>query len=348
MKHSFLKKAAAFIMSLSILAPAASAQTVKTDRSVRDPCILNDNGAYYMYGTGLAWPGYGCSVSTDLKNWSEPFPVFIPGDDFDGDGDYWAPECHFYKGAYYLFATYHSAKTGHRGVAVFRSDSPAGPFTMISDGHVTPAEHDSIDGTLYVDKDGVPWMIYVSEWTSNSDGKGDMAAVKLKDDLTAADGQPVLLFRADAPIWNDSGVTDGPWLYTTSSGRLIMLWSSFKDGNYCVGIAYSLDGRPDGIWRQQPVTLYSKRGSFTNDGGHGMLFKTADGRLMLSIHSPNSSSEGNPTTAMFLETEDIGDTLVLKDSTGALTKLFLKAYYLAADIFKPLIRFFSTQFSSAC
>ncbi|MBQ6932696.1 MAG: hypothetical protein IJN38_11265 [Clostridia bacterium] len=32
----------------------------REDIGIRDPCILVSNDKYYMYGTGAAWPGYGC------------------------------------------------------------------------------------------------------------------------------------------------------------------------------------------------------------------------------------------------------------------------------------------------
>lgn len=339
MKKSFsvYKKITAVIIMLAMLTAGAAAECLKTDKSVRDPCILLADGTYYMYGTGLSWPGYGCSTSTDLVHWSANEPVFTPPADFDGDTDFWAPECHYYNGSCYLFATYHSKSTGYRGVGVFRAASPAGPFELISDGHVTPKDHDAIDGTLYIDKNGDPWMVYVNEWTSNADGIGDMAAARLSEDLTHFVSEPKLLFRAKDAHWAKDGVTDGPWLYRTSNGRLIMLWSNFTDKGYVVGIAYSSNGEITGKWRQQPQLLYqSGMGGGTEDGGHGMLFTDKNGQLTLSIHSPNGSREDCPTTAVFLPVTDIGDTLVLKDGTSKADILGLKIFYALADFFDPI------------
>jgi hypothetical protein len=42
-----------------------------------------------------------------------------------------------------------------------------------------------------------------------------------------------------------------------------------------------------------------------NDGGHGMIFRAFDGRLLLAIHQPN---EGK-SRARISEIEDTGDTL---------------------------------------
>lgn len=284
----------------------------REDIGIRDPCILVSNGKYYMYGTGVVWNGYGCYVSEDLENWSEPQRVVTLPEGHTADGDYWAPECVEYNGMFYLFATYHDSVLNHRGTAVFRSESPLGPFEQISDGFATPDDWDSIDGTLYVDKDGQPWMVFVHEWTSTDDGIGRMCVAKMSDDLSSLISEPQEIFRADdGRCGMDRQVTDGPYIYTCRDGKLIMLWSNVADNGYAVGMAEcdSIDGE----WKQQPRLLFHRDISGTDyDGGHGMLFETTDGRLMLSVHSPNSSGEGYHETAMFYEVVETDGTLMLK------------------------------------
>ena len=315
----------------ALCGPALAAAFTDTGVRVRDPFVLRHEGVYYMYGTGLAWNGYGCVYSSDLKNWSAPVKVYEPEGACDGEADWWAPECHYYNGSFYLFATYRSAATGKRGVAVFRSASPLGPFAIVTDGHVTPKDHDAIDGTLYVDEDGQPWMVYVGEWTSNADGVGDMMAAKLSDDLSRFVSDPILLFRGTDAPWAKGRITDGPFLYKTKTGRLLMLWSNGNKDGYCVGVAWSSNGRVDGRWYQQPWELY-KAAKTNADGGHGMLFTGPDGALTLSVHSPNESSEAHPTTAIFIPVADIGDTLVTKDRDTPPVRLFYRLYYTFARL----------------
>lgn len=310
---------------------AAAAEISDTGIHARDPYVLEYHGVYYMYGTGIAEAGYGCVYSKDLKAWSEPVTVFAPDEDFDGVGEWWAPECHYYKGAFYLFASYHSAASDKRGTAVFRADNPLGPFEIISGGHITPKDRDCIDGTLYVDENGQPWMVYVGEWTSNEDGIGDMMAAKLSDDLTAFVSEPILLFRGDAPRERTASITDGPFLYQTKNGRLILLWSYFGKTGYCVQIAYSSNGSIDGKWRQQPSCLYQQTDKHA-DGGHGMLFTGPDGTLTLAVHSPNFATEGNPTTAIFVPVDDIGDTLVTAEENHIFVRLGYRVYYLMITV----------------
>ena len=186
----------------------------REDINIRDPFILTDreNGVYYLYGTSgdarrkeLGY-GFDVFVSRDLEEFSEPTVVFSPSDGFWGKYDFWAPEVHFYKGKYYMFASF-KADGKCRATHILRSDSPMGPFVPVSDTPATPAGQECLDGTLYVE-DGIPYIVYSHEWLQVKDG--EMCARRLSDDLTEAVGEPILLFRASGPSWakaiNDDGV----------------------------------------------------------------------------------------------------------------------------------------------
>lgn len=295
--------------------------------NIRDPFVLLYDGVYYMYGTGCAPRGYGCWTSSDLKFWDGPFTVYSFAADSDFDGCAWAPECHYYNGSFYLFATYKSKESGKRGVSVFKSESPLGPFEEITGGHITPHGHDAIDGTLYVDKSGQPWMVYVGEWTSNEDETGDMMCAKLSEDFTRFDSEPKLLFRATDAKWAKGKITDGPFLYNTSDGGLLMLWSnSARSGGYSVGIAFSKNNEVDGKWIHPLWALYKRNRRNAYDGGHGMIFTDKDGRLLMAIHSPNSETDGVREHAVFVELEDIGRTVVAATGkSDAFSRFFASA-----------------------
>jgi len=93
-------------------------------------------------------------------------------------------------------------------------------------------------------------------------------------------------------------VTDGPFLYRTTAGKLLMIWSSFGAGGYATGIAVSASGKVRGPWTQVPEPL------FATDGGHGMIFRRFDGQWMLTLHQPNRSPDER---ARLFELEDTGD-----------------------------------------
>jgi FMN-dependent NADH-azoreductase len=62
-------------------------------------------------------------------------------ENFHGIKDlFWAPECHYYKGNFYIFTSVYSNKTNHRCISVYRADNPMGPFVDIADGCICPKD----------------------------------------------------------------------------------------------------------------------------------------------------------------------------------------------------------------
>lgn len=271
---------------------------------LRDPCVIKADGVYYMFGTG--WSGYK-SETLDGKWESLGCVVEWPE---DTDGDCWAPEVYEYNGAYYMFTTYRSKETGYRGCAIFRADNVAGKYKLHSNGHVTPKDADAIDGSLYIDRDGQPWMVYVNEWTSTEDGIGRFSCAKLSSDLTEFISEPIELFRADDAAWCRSAVTDGCWIYECQDGSLLMLWSSWDEYGYCVGLARSASGDITGPWEHLDDRLYSQKMTGRYDGGHGMLFTDYDGKLWMSIHSPNNMQPRRGEKPIFIPLKEENNLLV--------------------------------------
>ena len=277
---------------------------------IRDPFVLVHEGKYYMYGTfgPECWSEnpshFDVYVSEDLENWSEPVCCFDPPEGFWGTKNFWAPEVHEWKGKFYLFASFKS-KTHCRGTAILRADSPMGPFLPHSEGAITPADWECLDGTFYVSKEGKPYMVFCHEWVQVGDG--EMWAMPLTEDLKAAAGDMKLLFRASEPAWvksitkNSTGlvgyVTDGPFMWRTPDGTLLCLWASFSDGGYTEAIAVSDNGEIDGKFIHiEPL--------FKRDGGHGMVFRAMDGQMYLTLHSPNRTPDERPVFRKLTEKPD--------------------------------------------
>lgn len=273
---------------------------------LRDPCILVVDDVYYAYGTN--WKLYK-NTSGDLSGpWKQIKNIVEVPEDVDTNK--WAPEVHVYNGAYYMFTTYLSKTTGHRGCTIMKSDSPEGPFVEITNGHITPKDWDAIDGTLYVDPEGQPWMVFVHEWTSTKDGIGTFAAAKLSEDFTHFISEPFEMFAANEPAWATAQVTDGCWMYTTKEGELLMLWSNFEPAGYAVAIARSSNGRLDGEWIHEEKQLYSYNFTGEHDGGHGMIFTDLNGQMYLSMHSPNTDTSSRKATPTFIPIVEKNGTLV--------------------------------------
>ena len=313
---------------LMILGCSPTSKTWKLeDIRIRDPFVLADASTqtYYLYAQmdnridkKEDTKGVEVYKSRDLRTWEGPYPVLVLPDSFWARDMVWAPEVHEYFGAYYLFVTLTSADSmpavagrppqRKRGTHVFVAESPEGPFAAFSDQPHTPPDWMALDGTFWKE-DYQPWMVFCREWWQIEDGT--MELVKLKKDLSDVDGEPMTLFTAHSAPWvraidhaNSSGyVTDGPFLYQTKENHLLMIWSSFGDNGYAIAIAQSASGEITGPWIHQKNLL------FAENGGHGMIFKTFDGHLMLVLHQPNSSPNER---ASFYELVDTGVSLQLK------------------------------------
>jgi hypothetical protein len=263
--------------------------------NIRDPYVLLHEDRYYLYGTRSesCWgeaDGFDCYVSADRENWEGPVEIFHRPEGFWADRAYWAPECVYYRDAFFLITTLGAADR-KKGVYVLRSDSPLGPFAPYG-VCLTPEDWSCIDGTLFFEE-GQPWLIFSHSF--EDDPKGDMCLLPLKEDLSAAVGEPVTLFSAAEAPWarpvpfakaefgmdGDVYFTDGPCVKKLHDGELIMTWSSWSEQAYAVGVAMSENGRVLGPWRQLGTPLYPA------NGGHGMIFTEKDGSLCFTLHTPN-------------------------------------------------------------
>ncbi|WP_416971742.1 glycoside hydrolase family 43 protein [Streptomyces sp. 4F14] len=294
----------------AVVARAVEREVTLDRIQIRDPFVLwdPDKGVYHLYGSTdpNIWDGPGIGFDTyrsvDLLRWEGPFAAFRPPAGFWSEGMFWAPEVHAFRGRWYMFATF-TGRDGHRGTQILVGDTARGPFVPWSEGAVTPRAWQCLDGTLYVDGAGGPWIVYCHEWTQIRDGA--VVAQRLTEDLRRAVGEPVVLFHASEAPWarplsgvSEEGpvfVTDGPFLFRTRSGRLLMLWSSHGEQGYAMGVAHSVSGEVTGPWTQEESALWP------SDGGHGMVFRLRDGGLALTLHQPNSTPDERAVVRRLVE-----------------------------------------------
>lgn len=278
--------------------------------NIRDPFILSENGLFYMYGTrakdfGCKVGGFDVYISEDLENWSEPEECFNSTDNGMNTEVNWAPEVHKYNGKYYMFATF-TMENGNRGTCILTADSPEGPFVLHSNGAVTPAEWMCLDGTLYVSKDNRPFIVFCHEHVQILDGT--ICYAELTEDLKSIKGEITTLFSASSPEWADEFeegkhfITDGPFLYRTKDDELIMIWSTFIDHKYAECMVRFPDGELSGNFEHLEPLI-------KNDGGHGMIFSSADD-LYLTYHTPNQTLFERPA---FIKIKDCGSCLKIVD-----------------------------------
>lgn len=321
---------------LAIAAPAHAATPapldaplVMTDMHLHDPWIVadKDSRTYYLFTrneapmTGDKRLGTMVYASRDLKHWTKPKLAFVLPDGLWANAGAWAPEVHRWKGKWYLFTTFHNSKdvlgkvgpreTYRRGTVLAVSDKVEGPYTLVRGGEpIVPKDKMTLDGSLYVDPQGKPWIVYAHEWWQTVDGT--MEAAPLNDDLSIA-GPSRVLFKASEgpwvvgqkqPLGDTVYVTDGPELYRSKTGALMMLWSSYGTKGYVEGLARSKSGGIEGPWEQLGPLVQ-------RDSGHGMLFHAFDGRLMMVLHRPFANALGK-----LYEMRDDGDRLtVVREAT---------------------------------
>ena len=256
-----------------------------SDMHIRDPFILADatDSTYYMHANS-GKNSFACYASKDLRHWKLCGESFIPEPSFWGERDFWAPKIYRYNDRYYLIASFYSEQR-HRGISILVSERPDRDFQPIVNAPVTPEGWMCLDGSLYIDKTGAPWLVYAREWIEV--GIGEMYAQRLSEDLSQTVGDPVFLFRGSDADWpglittgaQTGVITNSPFIYTTDSGKLLLTWSSFcANGEYAIGVAVSRSGELGGSWKQLS-------GAINDDGGHAMIFRDFQGSLLISYHT---------------------------------------------------------------
>ncbi len=278
--------------------------------NIRDPYILPYEGVYYLYGTrvgnpfpGAAWgdqKGFDVYKSTDLENWTNCTSVFEITPDFWGKKDAWAPEVHFYRGKFYMFASFMGTT---RGTGILVCDTPDGKFVPLRNQPVTPADWECLDGTLHIDPEGKPHLVFCHEWLQIKDGT--VCEMELTEDLCTAISAPRTLWCGsdypDArPVGKnkDSFVTDGPFLHRNSLGQLVCIWSTIGGDGYAELISRSNNGELSGNWQicEEPL--------FRQNGGHGMIFRDFNGQLRFIMHRPNAPAKSEHPVILNLNDTD--------------------------------------------
>lgn len=285
-----------------------------------DPFIFADRHSktYYMTGTGgRLWK------SRDLATWTGPYDV-AQTDPTSWMGSHpmiWAAEIHEHNGLYYYFATFTNRAVKidtvannvieRRACHVLVADRPEGPYRPMADPTYLPADRPTLDATLWIDTDHKPYMIYCHEWLQNLNGT--IEKIELKPDFSGTIGRGTILFRASDSPWSRENtgdgsvrpnmVTDGPFLFKTTTGRLGMLWTSWIRDIYTQGVAYSESGTLDGPWIQEPEPITPP------NFGHGMIFRSFDGRLLMAVHSHQKIGERTIRRPHFFTLDNKGNIL---------------------------------------
>lgn len=127
-----------------------------------DPSIVRVGEDYYMVNSSfIYYPCIPVSTSKDLVHWkiigyAITNPEWAGLEHLEGGRGYWAPDISYYKGRFYITATYRLNDDGtvYRKQIVVSSDKPEGPYSK-------PAiiDEDGIDPSIFNDDDGKRYML---------------------------------------------------------------------------------------------------------------------------------------------------------------------------------------------
>ncbi len=248
-----------------------------------DPYIYRFNGVYYLIcSTQYGQKGVKGWKSVDLMNW-EPVDNgvnkrgYIVSDSIDESFDAWASEVYYLDGTFYLV----ESRNG-KGHYVMKSDSPEGPFEVLTDQMID----NNIDGSMYMDIDGRMVLLTADSY---------MAAAYFADDMKSV-GDKELLRNVTMSGW-----TEGPELITVNGIRYY-----FFTGNGVTQKAYRMDycfnSADKSITDQNSIQQGKNVLLNTEDDwyglGHGCLIMGPDlDSYYMGYH--NSFSEGNNTGRRF-------------------------------------------------
>ncbi|GAB3856930.1 hypothetical protein GCM10028822_29880 [Hymenobacter terrigena] len=163
---------AGWLLGLGLLVGSLTpAQALQGAWGAHDPStIIKRNGLYHVWATGNQIYHI---TSTDLVNWTVAPTVFAAGS-FPGwintyvsgfQGNFWAPECVFMNGRYYM---YYSCSLGQRPCAIGVATS-TDLSTWTDQGMVVFSDNNSaygcIDPAVFADASGNYWMTFGSHLT---------------------------------------------------------------------------------------------------------------------------------------------------------------------------------------
>ena len=247
------------------------------NKYLADPCIMFDNGYYYLFATGKAEDNRYIPIhrTKDFVNWE-----FVRGA-VEGGGKtdwnykhFWAPEVIKINGEWHLYYTAspeHSPRNSGNHVGLAISDNIQGPYK--DKGIVIP--HSSIDGHVFIEEDGTMYMFYTIEHLN----KDSLTAGQIyMDNLVTPDkvaGNPV-------QIISHHGWQEGPFLQKRD-GKYFLTYSSGAWTNDTYHVRYAIADNPAGPFIEQADTIL-KSNKMVKGPGHHFMYTNREGKDWIVYH----------------------------------------------------------------
>lgn len=256
-----------------------------------DPFILNDdNGMFYMYGTGGgAIDGFSTYSSTNLVDWEYEGQVYHGNQEGSWDIEhFWAPEVYKFEDKYYMFYSAQWADNPQNDLENFRigvavADKPTGPFLRLENEPIFDPGYPIIDANVFQDDDGTLYLYYsrvcynhpveseIAQWARDKGWFEEIEeswiyGIELKPDFSGVIGEPVLLLRPPLSMddenaqWESRSVisrevnrrwTEGSFTFKEeNSGKYYMMYSANFFGGENYAVGYATADSPLGPYKK--------------------------------------------------------------------------------------------------
>ena len=273
MKTVFMLFVSLFAGVMSLFAQSAGS-AVEGQLLLADPCVLEDDGWYYIYGTHSN-DGIVVYRSRDMLTWSDlcgnaKGGLALHKDDVWGEKWFWAPEV--YKIGDKYFMTY----SAEEHICFAESDSPCGPFVQSEKRPYLPDEK-GIDSHIFFDG-GKAYMFWV-----RFEGPYGIWMAELTTDLRSLKLETArLILEPMADSWEhvQAHVSEGPAI-TKLKGKYYMTYScnDYQSRDYAVGIAVA--DSIEGPYERHPENPILHRHAGYVGTGHHTLTPTPRGLYMV-------------------------------------------------------------------
>lgn len=312
-----------------------------------DPYILlASDGRYYMYGTGGVENGFGGYVSDNLADWEYLGAVYRGNTPESWTlKKFWAPEVYEKDGKYYMFFSADWKENPNCELENFRigvavADSPAGPFTDMSDRPLFDPGYPVIDANVFTDDDGKYYLYFsrccykhpveseVAEWARekwmfDEIEESWIYGMELSPDFTRVTGEPVLLLQPPFSMsdkqaeWESRSVTSGEVNRRWTEGSFLikrdgiyyMMYSAnfFGGENYAVG--YATSNSPLGPFRKadnNPVLEKNTPRGIVTGVGHNSITWSRNGQQLYCVYHGRTEATGKQRV-VFIDRMEIKD-----------------------------------------
>lgn len=283
----------------SVAQSQATGSAVENQLLLADPCVLENDGWYYIYGTHSD-SGIVVYRSRDMRSWSDlcgnaEGGLALHKDDVWGEKWFWAPEV--YKIGDKYFMTF----SAEEHICYAESDSPCGPFVQREQKPYLPEEK-GIDSHIYFDG-GKAYIFWV-----RFDGPYGIWMAELTPDLHSLKMETARLILEPMPdSWEhvQAHVSEGPAI-TKYKGKYYMTYScnDYQSKDYAVGIAVA--DNIAGPYERHPANPILHRFNGYVGTGHHTIMPTPKGLYMV-YHAHYSHQSIHPRQTLISPIEFVRD-----------------------------------------